>query len=453
MAHVAYGMKDSGTAADQLSRNVAVYSFPGINNMQKTRLISFVFLLASGWILVGFWFAPSSFVYDDFDDDAMDSGRWLTAVVGDKPFADEMNGRLEIALPADSKDGLGHTYFSAGYISVCQLTGDFDLQVDYSLLGWPSSNGVRVGLVFNDDFTIPKEYNVERVSFGDSEFLGSPREVYLYGNGVGITATTHLSGTIRAKRVAGALTAYFIDGGNWVALGSEPVATGDLHFSISAWSDDSVFVKKDVKISFDNLVINQGEVTCPVAATFTPSVPTPTFTPVTPTPTFVPTAPATIPPVYLPFVSKVIPTATPTFTPTDTPTKTPKPTITPTLTPTLRPTDSPHPRLQDGNYVATLEGGGWINFVVSDNGVVASRANFLVNRQNPFCYPVSYIFGGFSPIVNGRFGFADHDSMQMFADMSCVSRSSTSAFCHVQRYLYTDPGVGCGIATGTAERR
>ncbi len=420
--------------------------------MQKNlTIILFIFSLILTWSLVGFSSSLLSIVFDDFNDNLTDPTKWLTSVVGDGPIISEEQGRLAITLPANSEDAPAQSFFGAGYLSICLLRGDFDLQVDYSLIDWPASNGVRVGLSLDSNSEPPRDYNVSRVSFGNMDFLGEPREVYFYGDG--ITETQQLSGNLRIKRAGTLLTGYYMDGANWISLDAIQVTPADLHFGVSAWSHNYAFANQNVKMAFDNLTILDGEIVCPDGST-------PTAIPAT-TPTFVPTALPTDAPtntpqtsfVYLALVSKQ-PTATPTATSTNTPTKTPRPTETPTPIPTPEPS---RPTLEDGDYQATISGdtNGWIHFRVTEHGTRASLAYFSFKVGNPFCHDFGYTFYDPETIDNGKFHFfADAASLNPNADMTCSSTSSTRASCIV-RDLHGAAGdyPFCSVASGIAHHR
>jgi len=140
--------------------------------------------------------------YDDFNDNAINPCLWAVYYEGSGLTINETNQRLEIVLPADSTGDLSSGRIIAKYFSVCRLTGNFDMQVEYQLIDWPSENGVRVGLgVEVAPTTHERGYPVERVSFGVDDFIGWPREVYLthFSDGVrGITNTSDLSGKMAA---------------------------------------------------------------------------------------------------------------------------------------------------------------------------------------------------------------------------------------------------------------
>jgi len=129
--------------------------------------------------------------------------------------------------------------------------------------------------------------------------------------------------------------------------------------------------------------------------------------------------------------------------------KQPTPTSTPLPTPTIIPT--PGPKLKDGYYLAEFSNGGFIQFVISGNGTIASSAGF-VYQSFVVCPWGSYGFDGTTPVNNGAFSFLEIDSQyrSLIAKLSCNSISSTQASCYARRY-----GLGstCGGVTGIATWR
>ena len=205
--------------------------------------------------------------HDDFNDNTINPSFWTTLPSGFGPTVNETNQRLEMVFPANCTNDPMSGAFGEGYQSVCQLNGDFDMQIDYSLIDWPSENGVRIGFGVSE---VPIEPGVgcapvERVSFGSNEHTGWPREVYCtdFGDGqYSITATSDLSGKLRLVRAGTTLSGYYFSNGCWVLVHSGPVTAADLYIVIAAWSHDSVFADQEVKIAFDNFVINQGDLVC-----------------------------------------------------------------------------------------------------------------------------------------------------------------------------------------------
>jgi len=194
----------------------------------------------------------SPLVMDDFDDNALDPTLWQKWQDSGLDTS-ETNQRLEITLPADASGDI----FSSGVEGVCEINGDFDMQVDYELLVWPTGgNGVRVGL------TADGAGVMERMSNDDPNEEYYTADFGSYGNPS--TTTTDVSGTLRIKRSGNTFYAYYRDNntGNWVQLFSHAgMPTDNLPFNLSAWSHDSLFGDQEVKIAFDNFIL-WGDIVC-----------------------------------------------------------------------------------------------------------------------------------------------------------------------------------------------
>lgn len=196
-------------------------------------------------------------VYDNFNNASRP--RWNVLADGLGPDSEETNRRLEIVLPADSMESPVSLFgFSVSYRSVCRVQGDFDIRVSYALLEFPALNGVRVGLGVAESGRFLRA--VERTSLSQHDFL-SPGEVYLTDFGsITQLPTTDTQGKLRLVREGHTLTGYYFDAnsGDWQSISSAMFTTNEVHFSISAWSHDSVFDDKRVKVAFDQVVIEQG---------------------------------------------------------------------------------------------------------------------------------------------------------------------------------------------------
>jgi plastocyanin len=152
-------------------------------------------------------------------------------------------------------------------VSRCTAAADFDVQVDYSLLTWPAANGVRLGLrlIPAGGGPLSPGGQVERTSFGSTDYTGSPREVYLTffaGETDGITAADGTSGKLRMVRAGDTMTGYYWSDGQWVLIHSGPGPTGAVSFGLAAWSFSGPFAQHRVRAAFDNFVVNQGQLDC-----------------------------------------------------------------------------------------------------------------------------------------------------------------------------------------------
>lgn len=209
--------------------------------------------------------ASAQVLVDSFNENQMNPAMWRIYSVGSGPTVALANQRLEISFPANCSGGsIG---FAAGFISVSLLRGDFDMQVDYQLLAWPATNGVRVGLNL-----LPLQQGgatVHRVSLGANEQAGQPRESYTVDTGSSFarTATSDLSGKLRMVRTGTTITGYYLDQttSQWVAIGSSGYIDSDVYFALNAFSGDGQFAGQPVKVAFSNFKLNKGTVVCPLS--------------------------------------------------------------------------------------------------------------------------------------------------------------------------------------------
>ena len=212
----------------------------------RTLLLSLALLVAP--------VAPATAVtIDDFDDNSTDTSLWSVANSGSGVTVQEVNQRLEITIAASASGA-----FSGGYWSKVGYSGDVDVAISFSLLDWPTHNGVRVGLSLVSDpapTTSPTNFfGMERVSGGATEAFS---EVYVtdFNHSIGVLlGTADTSGALRIARVGNTISAWYLANGTWQLLRSEAVApAGDLHLVFAAWSDDQFFTDQPVKIAFDDV--------------------------------------------------------------------------------------------------------------------------------------------------------------------------------------------------------
>ncbi len=187
---------------------------------------------------------------DDFNDNFLDPNRW--SIEGPPGTVSERNQRLEIALG----QGAGGT----GIVSVCSLAGNFDVQVDYTLLNWPPSNpyGLRLGAV---DLGVGQ---FGEVGIYRNSSAGHPLEFYtlVFADHATQTVTTDTTGTLRLVRIGSTLSGYFDNGANWVLVGSSTATTTATRFNLDVSTSDSQ-ASGNILIAFDNFKVNAGTITCP----------------------------------------------------------------------------------------------------------------------------------------------------------------------------------------------
>lgn len=221
----------------------------------------YIILIAAIMCVIIFLFIESLPVRDDFNDGSINPSFWNTVTVGAGPSVYETNQRLEIFLPSTSID-TGNGAFLAGVVSAFKLRGDFDVQTDFYLLDWPYSNGVRSALSMRSDPVSMRSYAIERTSFSD---YNDPyeQEVYLtdFGFPTGTVTTSDSSGKLRIVRFGSHWSTYYFRDGKW-KLDYQDLNgnTEDVHIFLGAWCDNNRFINKNVRLAFDNLLINNGKI-------------------------------------------------------------------------------------------------------------------------------------------------------------------------------------------------
>lgn len=226
-------------------------------------IFGLILVAALGLLTIGLLPVHSSngpILTENFNNNAFDPQYWHTMQLGNGPSVTVANHRLEITIPSTSTNDPILGVFAAGLSSNCALKGDFDMQVRFQLLVWPSANGVRVGTGSN-------LLQVERISFGlPNDARDQPREVYLthlQDGPLGVTPTADLQGTLRIVRTGNTATGYHSTGSTWTLIHTGPVDSADVNFGFSSWSHDLYFAKQNVKVAFDNFTLTSGQLLCP----------------------------------------------------------------------------------------------------------------------------------------------------------------------------------------------
>lgn len=176
----------------------------------------------------------------------LDLSRWTVTTLGTGPTATEGNGGVVLAIPAKATLDAQRHLTSINLVSNCKLTGDFDLQLDYSLVTWPARNSVRLGLVAGS-------YSVER-----SSNLPPVMDNLYATNLAGVQASveTHDStGRLRLTRVGPSVTGYYRSNATWARIASEKAVSDPLSYSIAAWTDYNAVVKSDVSVTVKNFTV------------------------------------------------------------------------------------------------------------------------------------------------------------------------------------------------------
>lgn len=200
--------------------------------------------------LCGCTAAGAEVFVEDFDDDTIDPNLWWVDLYGAGVQLTEVNHQLEFGFAADAHG----SEYGARLLSLFQLRGDFDVQVDYSLPQWPNGNGVRMAIGLTDAYY--DDYGVERSSLPD---LGiSEAYVADFGPFI-IIPTDDFTGKLRLVRSGATQTGYYWAAG-WIPILTDSAPTGDTTIQLHAWSHDYAFGDRSVIGALDNFAVVSGEV-------------------------------------------------------------------------------------------------------------------------------------------------------------------------------------------------
>ena len=193
-------------------------------------------------------------ISDDFDDGVYDPGRWHVIANGGGIETAERHGRLELALTADAKPVEWRPFsgIAVHYGTQCRYPGDFDAEVDYRLLRWPSADGAS--LVFN---AIYADTTISRVSTDDHREL----LVVQIGRKWTEIPARGASGSLRLTRRHGVATAYVRRGPDWAQLLSGP-ATGVVVLGLQLAAPATEFKHRPVRVAFDNFSVESRDINC-----------------------------------------------------------------------------------------------------------------------------------------------------------------------------------------------
>jgi len=196
-------------------------------------------------------------IYDDFSNPkwvSFSNGSTQTSIQNEKVFVNF------------TKKSGSAAYINGGMSSKCQLSGDFDISTDFGASTFPSSNGVRIGLMIDTNqqkgnWTNYSWATIELESHSDNKLTYVSNFDSYSPGGYASTPTTDLKGKLRLVRIGTQLTGYYWDVPSSVWVKSQQIqtfTTAPVYFSITSWTHDSIFSKTTVKTWFDNIRINTG---------------------------------------------------------------------------------------------------------------------------------------------------------------------------------------------------
>jgi hypothetical protein len=126
------------------------------------------------------------------------------------------NNRLEFTVPATSQFGAAGLQLLDDH----QLTGNYDVQVDFNMLNWPANNGVQAGFVtigyevarVNSDFGQGAQ-DAYMVYFAAEQVQGQPTVFH-------VVTTPDTSGRLRLSRTGNTISGYYLHNNAWQLIAS-----------------------------------------------------------------------------------------------------------------------------------------------------------------------------------------------------------------------------------------
>ena len=194
---------------------------------------------------------------DDFSSTPL-GDFWSTSIVGAGTSVRQTNGQLQISLPAGGLPDPSSGFANPGVFSVCNLRGDFDIQVDYDLLTQPFPDSVNP--LFNEGNFINGQFissnGIFLSKFGISgNFDGVP-----FG---GFVPNVPPRGSMRLTRQGSTLTASYDVDGTWQTLETrDDLVADESDVALSLFSN-AIQQVSDVNVAFDNFRVNSGTFACP----------------------------------------------------------------------------------------------------------------------------------------------------------------------------------------------
>jgi len=173
--------------------------------------------------------------------------------------ATQTNGQVGLTINGTATPGGQYNQVTSLAYTKCDLTGDYDMQVDYSLITWPHLGGFYATLnayfggsaVGRSSVAVPWA-----PSWHDEQVVGWAQDSNAS------FATTDSSGTLRMVKKNGLVVTYIRDGDSWRPVGSGHSSTdSNVGFQINSQAQD--FGHMDGAVAYDNFTLSTGTFSCP----------------------------------------------------------------------------------------------------------------------------------------------------------------------------------------------
>ena len=201
---------------------------------------------------------PMTPYLDTFTGNRIDPFWGIPFVTGGGVSITQANGELEVSVPSSATVDPTFGYVSLGVSAQCRLVGDFDVQVDYRLLSWPSPSGVNLSLD-----TFPPDFSEVHGMFVFDPGGGTGISTHFPGPVNTFVSAPETSGSLRLRRVGSTLTAYRLTSDGWSPLQSTTETLADQLVNLNVFSNAAQFSHPDVRVAYDNFRVASGTFACP----------------------------------------------------------------------------------------------------------------------------------------------------------------------------------------------
>jgi DNA-binding SARP family transcriptional activator len=204
---------------------------------------------------------------DAFSGSGLNSALWGLAGHGTGVSVEQSNGKLQFDIAQDVVYDPSVEAVDQHYGTNCYLTGNFDAQIDFHLLDWPSDAGVLVSLGVY--FAPPHEafWSISRQ--GGSQPGLSEGYWFWYGDRGEWTPSPDLRGALRLTRENGLLASYYRHAGRWVKLGTGH-APGPASVILMLATHPDQFGHVAASAALDNFQATATSVHCPAGTPLPP---------------------------------------------------------------------------------------------------------------------------------------------------------------------------------------
>ena len=200
---------------------------------------------------------PSVPLVEDFSGSTRDASLWH--VISDPGGSIGIaGGRLVASIAHDAVPGGQYNQIDEHWGSQCSLAGDYDYQVDWTLLTWPAHNGTFAALQ-----AFFAGQGISRQS-GPWDPPDDEQIVGYTSSSFAVINSTATSGSFRLVRSAGLQYDYIRTAGSgWQLILVTPANPAVNVYGMGLSSGASQWAHKDVSVAFDNFRLNSGPLSCP----------------------------------------------------------------------------------------------------------------------------------------------------------------------------------------------